>query len=87
MKINPEISSVVNLVKKEDDYQRKAQEKVESQSRMVDIISIENKAASHPAAENVEEARVLLSDVLKEMESSSPSVHNLNHERISQLIS
>ena len=87
MKINPEISSVINLVKKEGDFQKKAQEEVESQNRMADVISIENRAASLSEAENVEEARELLSDVMREMDSSSTSVHNLNQYRISQLIS
>ena len=87
MKINPEISSVVNLVKRENDYQKKAHDKDESLSRMADIISIENKAASHPAVESVEEARELLTDVMSKLENTSPSVHNLNHYRISQLIS
>ena len=54
---------------------------------MADIISIENKAASHPAVESVEEARELLTDVMSKLENTSPSVHNLNHYRISQLIS
>lgn len=87
MKINPEISSVINLVRKEDDFQKKDGEKVEARSRMEDVISVENRAASRPGTRNVEEARELLSQVMKEMESASPSVHNLNQYRISQLIS
>ncbi len=87
MKINPEISNVVNLVKKDGDHQKRAQEKVEGQSRMEDIVSVENRAASRSEAENVEEARELLTDVMRKMENSSADVHNLNQYRISQLIS
>lgn len=88
MKINPEISSVINLVKKEENYQQKTKEKEDSrQDRVADIVSIENKAASRSDVENVEEARVLLSDVMKGMEKSASSPHNLNQYRISQLIS
>ena len=87
MKINPEISNVINLVKKDADHQKKTQEKVESQSRMEDIISVENRAASRSKAESVEEARELLADVMRRMENSSADVHNLNQHRISQLIS
>jgi hypothetical protein len=87
MKINPEMSSVINLVKKENDFQKKAGDGVDARSRMEDVISVENRAASRPGTQNVEEARALLSQVMKEMESASPSVHNLNQYRISQLIS
>ncbi|HPW68169.1 MAG TPA: hypothetical protein PLA82_01785 [Deltaproteobacteria bacterium] len=87
MKINPEISNVINLVKKDADHQKKTQEKVESQSRMEDIISVENRAASRSKAESVEEARELLADVMRRMENLSADVHNLNQHRISQLIS
>lgn len=87
MRINPEMPNVINLVKKEEDYQKKAQEKEDAQDRVNDIVSIENKAASGSQVENVEEARVLLSDVMKEMENSSSSLHTLNQQRISQLIS
>jgi DNA polymerase III psi subunit len=87
MKINPELSSVVNLVKKEDDYQKRSQERSDSQGKVADIISVENRAASGSRVENVEEARVLLSDVMSSMENAASTVHNLNQHRISQLIS
>lgn len=87
MKINPEISNVINLVKKDADYQKRTQEKIEDQSRMEDIVSVENRAASRSEAASVEEARELLTDVLRKMENSSAEVHNLNQYRISQLIS
>lgn len=87
MKVNSEISNVLSLVKKDADHQKRAQEKVESQSRMEDIVSVENRAASRSEAESVEEARELLTDVMRRMESSSADVHHLNQYRISQLIS
>ncbi|MFY9399413.1 MAG: hypothetical protein WAR22_13720 [Desulfomonilia bacterium] len=87
MKVNPEISSVINLVKREVGFQERAGEKVEAHSRMEDVISVENRAASRPGAQNVEEAGELLSQVMNNIESAAPSVHNLDQYRISQLFS
>ncbi len=87
MKINPEISSVINLIRKDADYNKKTEEKAEDQRKVADIITVENNAASRSYVENVEQARALLSDVMNDIEDSSPSVHNLNRYRISQLIS
>jgi hypothetical protein len=53
---------------------------------VTDRVSVENKAASGSRVQNVDEARVLLSDVMKEIGKTTSSVHNLNSERISQLI-
>jgi hypothetical protein len=87
MKINPEISSVINMVKKEEGYQKKGQESQEQQQKVADIISVENAIASRSHVESVEEARSLLSDVMKDMENHSTEVHDLNQYRISKLIS
>jgi hypothetical protein len=87
MKINPEISSVINLVRKDADYHKKTEEKAEDQRKVADIVSVENNAASRSHVENVEQARALLSDVMNGMEDSSPSLHNLDQYRITQLIS
>jgi hypothetical protein len=86
MKINSEMPSVINLVKKDEEYQKKTRDQ-EGRSAVTDVVSVENKAASSSVVESVEEARVLLSDVMKGMEKASSSVHNLNQFRISQLIS
>lgn len=87
MKINPEISSVINLVRKDSDYSKKNEEKVEDQRKVADIVSVENSAASRTYVENVEQARALLSDVMNGMDDSSASLHSLNQYKISQLIS
>jgi hypothetical protein len=87
MKINPEISSVINLIKKDGDYYKKTEDKTEDQRKVADIVSVENSAASGSQVENVEQARALLTDVMNGMGKSSSSVHNLNQYRISQLIS
>lgn len=87
MKINPEVSSVINLIKRDAEYNKKTEEKTESQQKVADIVSVENSVASHSYVENVEQARALLSDVMSEIEDSSSSLHNLNQYRISQLIS
>jgi len=87
MKINSEMSSVINLVKKDEEYQKRTSDSSESGSAVTDVVSIENKAASRSPVASVDEARVLLSDVMKGMAKASSSVHNLNQDRISQLIS
>ena len=87
MKINSEISSVINMVKKENEYQKRTQETGELQQRVEDIVSVENAVASRSHVENVEEARALLNDVMKDMENTSTGVHELNQYRISKLIS
>ena len=87
MKINPELSSVINMVKKENGYQKKAQDAGEQQQKVEDIVSVENAVASRSHVENVEEARALLSDVMKDIEDNSAGVHELNQYRISRLIS
>ena len=85
MKINPEISSVINMVKKENGYQERTRETGEQQ-KVEDIVSVENAVASRSHVENVEEARALLSDVMKDMENTSTGVHELNQYRISKLM-
>jgi hypothetical protein len=87
MKISSEMPSVINLVKKDEEYQKKTKGAGEAKSTVSDVVSVENKAASRSQVENVDEARVLLSDVMKDMGKTSASVHNLNQYRISQLIS
>lgn len=87
MKINPEISSVINMVKKENGYQKNTQETPGQQQKVEDIVSVENTVASRSHVENVEEARALLSDVMNDIENNSEGVHELNQYRISRLIS
>ncbi|HOO45617.1 MAG TPA: hypothetical protein PLM29_05255 [Deltaproteobacteria bacterium] len=87
MKINPEISSVINMVSKENTYQKKSQEALEEKQKVEDIVSVENTAASRSDVANVEEAKALLADVMSTIEKSSTDVHDLNQYRISQLIS
>lgn len=87
MKINPEISSVINMVEKDNGYQNKTREKGEDQKKIEDIVSVENTAASSSQVESVEEAKALLTDVMKDIETSSEGVHELNQYRISRLIS
>jgi Spy/CpxP family protein refolding chaperone len=87
MKINPELSSVINMVKKENGYQKKTQETGEQKQKVEDMVSVQNAVASRSQVENVEEARALLSDVMKDMDNTSTGVHELNQYRISRLIS
>lgn len=86
MKISSEMSSVLNLVKKDEGYRERVRENDEGRSAVTDVVSVENKAASRSRVESVEEARALLSEVMREMGKASSSVHNLNQSRISQLI-
>ena len=87
MKINPELSSVINMVKKENGYQKRTQEAGEQKQKVEDMVSVQNTVASRSQVENVEEARALLSDVMKDMNNTSTDVHELNQYRISRLIS
>ncbi len=87
MKINPEISSVINMVNKEVGYQKKTREAGEQMEDVTDIVSLENAAASRSQVDSVEEARALLSDVMKDMGNRSTDIHDLNQYRISRLIS
>jgi len=87
MKINPELSSVINMVKKENGYQKRTQETGEQKQKVEDMVSVQNTVASRSQVENVEEARALLSDVVKDMNDTSTDVHELNQYRISRLIS
>ena len=85
MEINSEMPSVINLVKKEEEYQKRAKEQ-EGRNSVTDVVSVENKAASRSAVKSLEEAEFLLSDVMKRMEKASSSVHTLNQSRIFQLL-
>lgn len=87
MKINPELGNVINLVKKDESYQKKTQEKSELKDQVADIITVENKQASGSRVETVEQAKNLLSDVTNEMEKYSVGLYNINNQRISSLIS
>lgn len=87
MKINPEISSVINMVSKENTYQKKSQEALEEKQKVEDIVSVENAAASRSNVASVEEAKALLADVMNTIGDYSTDVHDLNQNRISQLIS
>ena len=88
MKVNPELGNVINIVTKGKDsqYQKKAND-ARSQDQVADIVSVENKQASRSRVENVEEAKKLLSDVTRDMESASSGLYNLNFQRISQVVS
>lgn len=88
MKVNPELGNVINVITKEKEaqYQKKTQD-ARSQSRIADIVSVENKQASHSRVENVEDAKEILSHVTKDMENSSSGLYNLNYQRISRIIS
>lgn len=86
MKINSEMTSVINLIKKDEEYQKRSGQS-QGNTAVADKVTIENKAASRSPVETVDEARVLLSDVMKGMANTSSSVHNLNQDRISQLVS
>ncbi len=88
MKIHPEIANVVNIVTKDKDaqYQKKSQE-TRYQVGVADIISVENKQASRPRVENVEEAKEILTQVTDNMENVSSELYSLNQQRIAKLIS
>jgi hypothetical protein len=87
MKIYPEMANVINIVTKDKDgqYQKKSQD-AQSQDSVADIVSVENKQASRPRVENVEEAKAILTHVTENMENVSLELYTLNIQRISNLI-
>jgi hypothetical protein len=48
---------------------------------------VENKQASRPRVENVEEAKEILTQVTDNMENVSSELYSLNQQRIAKLIS
>jgi hypothetical protein len=88
MKIYPEIANVINILTKDkdDQYQKKLQDEQYHDS-VADIVSVENKQASRPRVENVEEAKAILTQVTENMENVSLDLYTLNLQRISNLIS
>jgi hypothetical protein len=87
MKVNSDMPSVINLIQRDEEYQKKAREKDASVNRVTDVVSVENKAASRSHVDNVDAARALMSDLMRDIGKTSSSVHNLDQNRISKLIS
>lgn len=85
MKINPEMSSVINVVKQNSRQQRKAEETAQQQ-RIVDTISLENKQASNSRVQNVEEAKEVLAQVVVGMPGNTSQLHTMNLQRVINLI-
>jgi response regulator RpfG family c-di-GMP phosphodiesterase len=86
MKITPEIANVINVVTKDKETQKKNEDE-RTLSKVADIVSVENKQASRSRVENVEEAKQLLADVTKQLESTAVGLYNINSSRVSRIIS
>lgn len=86
MKINPEMSSAVNVVKQNSRQTRKAEADETAQQRIVDTISLENKQASNSRLQNVEEAKEMLAQVVDRMPGNTSRLYTLNLQRVMNLI-
>lgn len=85
MKVNPEASTVINIVKQSSPQPRKA-ESSDQKQRIADTITLENKQASTSRVQNVEEAKNMLNQVVNDIQSSVSNLHSMNLERVINLI-
>lgn len=87
MKVNPEVGNVINIIRKESGEQapKRAQE-AQKRTGIEDVVSLENRQASKPTLENVDEARSLLSQVIEDLESAPKDLYSLDARRISVML-
>ncbi|MEA2102049.1 MAG: hypothetical protein U9P80_05690 [Thermodesulfobacteriota bacterium] len=85
MKINPEINNIIKIVKNDQAQDRKA-EKTTDHGQKADIVTLENRQASVSQLENVDQAKELLSDVIKDMGKAPDNLYNLNFQRMMNLV-
>lgn len=86
MKITGEIANVVNIVRKNDPQQRNAENTTEASSKAYDSVTVENKQASGVTIENLDEVRDLVQNVTSGLTQNPSRLHNLNAERLANLI-
>jgi ArsR family metal-binding transcriptional regulator len=85
MKINPEINNIIKIVKNDQPQDRRV-EKTTDQGQKADIVTLENRQASASQIENVNQAKDLLSDVVKGMGEAPDKLYNLSFQRIMNLV-
>lgn len=85
MKINPEASTIINIVK-QDSPQAKKAESSEQKQRIADTITLENKQASTSQVQNVEDAKNMLTQVVSGIQGRTSDLHTMNLDRVINLI-
>lgn len=86
MKINPEVGTLINIVKQGDKFEKKSVDANAQRKTIADFISLENRQASSTKVENVEDAKEMLSQVVDKMPSQSTNLYTLNLQRVMSLI-
>lgn len=86
MKITGEIANVVNIVRKNDPQQRRAENSAEAKSQAYDSVAVENKQAAGATVENLDEVRDLVQNVTSGLTENPAKLHNLNSDRLASLI-
>lgn len=86
MKINPEAGTLINVVKNGEKPERKTVEANVQKQRIADSITLENRQASNNRVQNVEEAKEILTQVVDSMPGQVSGLHNLNLQRVMNLI-
>lgn len=85
MKIN-DMGNVINVVKQNARSEKKAELTSDQKQRIVDTITLENKQASTSQVQNVEDAKEMLTQVVQDMEGHTSNLHNINIQRVINLI-
>ena len=86
MKINPEAGTLINVLKQGDKPEKKTVEANGQKQKIADSISLENRQASNIKVQNVEEAKEILTQVVGSMNGQVSGLHNLNLQRVMNLI-
>lgn len=86
MKINPEIINNIHIIKQDQKADKKTQGVSKQQQKIADVISLENKHASKSHVDNVDQAKTLLSKVLKDLPSNTSGLYDLNLQQVMSLI-
>ncbi len=87
MKVNPEIGNVINIIRKESgDAAPKRADETRKRSGIEDVVSVENRQASKSSVDSVDEARELLSSVIRDLGTVSADLYTLDVRRVSVMI-
>ncbi len=86
VKINPEIINNIHIMKQDQKADKKTEGVDKQQQKAADIISLENKHASKSHVDNVDQAKTLMSKVLKDLPSNTSGLYDLNLQRAINLV-
>ncbi|MEN6475426.1 MAG: hypothetical protein ABFD81_15545 [Syntrophaceae bacterium] len=86
MKINPEVGTLINVLKQGEKPEKKTVEANLQKQKIADSISLENRQASNNEVQNVEDAKEILTQVVGNMPSQASGLYTLNLQRVINLI-